>query len=73
MLNYALSLATRFVDMKMTRVFLGLTVDQVLYYRRLLYPDFDELQTARPNGEHKGKSRSLEFRGKDEYMWKRIT
>ncbi|KAG1877921.1 hypothetical protein DFJ58DRAFT_648419 [Suillus subalutaceus] len=38
---------------------------EVLYYRRSLYPDFDELQTERPNGEHKGKSRSLEFRDID--------
>lgn len=38
---------------------------EVLHYRRLLYPDFDELQTGRPNGEHKGKSRSLEFRDVD--------
>lgn len=38
---------------------------EVLYYRRFLYPDFDELQTGRPNGEHKGKSRSLEFQDAD--------
>lgn len=38
---------------------------EVLYYRRLLYPDLDEHQTARSNGEHKGKSRSLEFRDVD--------
>ncbi|KAG2157297.1 hypothetical protein DEU56DRAFT_763960 [Suillus clintonianus] len=38
---------------------------EVLYYRRLLHPDFDELQTERPNGEHRGKSRSLEFRDFD--------
>ncbi|KAG1905918.1 uncharacterized protein F5891DRAFT_942630 [Suillus fuscotomentosus] len=34
---------------------------EILYYRRLLYSDFDELQTECPNGERKGKSRSLEF------------
>ncbi|KAG2158318.1 uncharacterized protein EDB93DRAFT_1296019, partial [Suillus bovinus] len=39
---------------------------EVLHYRRLLHPNFDELQTERPNRERKGKSRSLEFRGRDE-------
>lgn len=59
--------------MKMMRAFLDLTVVQILHYRRLLYPDFDELQTECPNGERKGKSRSLEFQGRGDCMWTRVT